>query len=160
MSNRLTPEDPLRRLLETEAIISTLNRLFRFTDGRDWEGVRSCFAPTVVLDMTSVVGGSPEETTPDAIAEGWRQSLGHLEAIHHQAGNYEVQVGGSEAAASCYGIASHFLPNDSGENTRTFVGTYDVRLRKLDGTWRIERFRFNLKYVQGNPDLEGAGGKA
>lgn len=157
MSNRLTQEDPLRRLLEKDAVIAALNRLFRSTDGMDWEDVRRCFAPSVFLDMTSVVGGAPEETTPEAIADGWKKSLGHLKAVHHQAGNYEVQVQGDEAAASCYGIASHFLPNENGESTRTFVGTYDVGLRKLAGTWRIDRFRFNLKYVQGNPDLEGVG---
>ena len=159
MSNKLMQEDPLRRLLEKDAVISTLNRLFSSTDRMDWNGVRACFAPSVVLDMTSIAGGAPEETTPESIAAAWRESLGHLKAIHHQAGNYEVQVNGDEAAASCYGIASHFLPNDSGENTRTFVGTYDVHLRKLGGAWRIDRFHFNLKYVLGNQDLEGNGAK-
>jgi hypothetical protein len=157
MSNGLMQEDPLRRLLEKDAVVSTINHLFSSTDEMDWESVRRCFAPAVWVDMTSVVGGEPEDTTGEAIASGWSESLGHLKAIHHQAGNYEVQVHGNEAAASCYGIASHFLPNDSGENTRTLVGTYDLRLRKLSGTWRIDRFRFNLKYVAGNPDLEGAG---
>jgi hypothetical protein len=157
MGNTLRQEDPLRRLLEKDAVVSTLNRLFRTTDQMDWDGVRGCFAPVVVLDMTSVVGGKAEETTPEAIVEAWRQSLGHLKAVHHQVGNYEVQVHGDEASASCYGIASHFLPNESGENTRSFVGTYDVRLRKVDGIWRVDRFRFDLKYVMGNPNLESAG---
>jgi len=155
MSNALRQEDPLRRLLEKDAVITTINRMFRSADELNWSQTESCFAPDVLLDMTSVAGGEPENTTPAAIVDGWRESLSHLKAIHHQAGNYEVEVNGSEADASCYGIAYHFLPNATGRNTRTFVGTYDVHLRKLGGSWRIDRLRYNLKFLDGNLDLEG-----
>jgi hypothetical protein len=154
MSNGLKQEDPVRLLLEKDAVTATLNRLFRCTDEGRWPEVEACFAPAVVLDMTSVAGGEPESTTPREITDGWKDSLGRLEAVHHQAGNYEVKVHGDAAEASCYGTASHFLPNSSGRNVRTFVGTYDFHLRKSRGGWRIDRFRFNLKYVDGNLNLE------
>jgi hypothetical protein len=41
-------------------------------------------------------------------------------------------------------------------NTRTFVGSYDFELLKDDGNWRISKFKFNLKYVDGNANLESA----
>lgn len=153
MSNGLRQEDPLRRLLEKDAIIGTINRLFRSVDDRDWAEAEACLAPHVLLDVTSLAGGEPENTTAAAIVTGWSDSLSHLQAIHHQAGNYEVEVHGEEATASCYGIAYHFLPNDTGRNTRTFVGTYDVRLRKHGGSWRIDVLRYNLKFTDGNTDL-------
>jgi len=37
MSNGLRQEDPLRRLLEKDAVITTLNRLFRSVDEKDWK---------------------------------------------------------------------------------------------------------------------------
>ncbi len=39
-------------------------------------------------------------------------------------------------------------------HTRVFVGSYDFGLRRQDGRWRIDRFRFNLKYLDGNLELE------
>jgi hypothetical protein len=59
------------------------------------------------------------------------------------------------ADAFCYGIASHYLPNASGQYTRFFVGSYDFHLEKDGTAWRIHRFRFNLKYMDGNLELEG-----
>ena len=42
----------------------------------------------------------------------------------------------------------------SGRNTRTFVGTYELGLRRDGARWRISRFRFEAKYVEGNLELE------
>lgn len=50
--------------------------------------------------------------------------------------------------------ASHYLPNPSGRNTRTFVGSYDLSLERAAGRWRISAFKFNLKYIDGNRELE------
>lgn len=158
MSNGLRQEDPLRRLLEKDAVITTLNRLFRSVDQKDWEQAEDCLAPHVLLDITSLGGSDPETTTGAAIVDGWRDGLGHLEAIHHQAGNYEVEVHGEAATATCYGIAYHYLPTDSGRDTRTFVGTYDFRLRKRRGSWQVDLLRYNLKFQDGNIDLEGREG--
>ena len=158
MSNGLRQEDPLRRLLEKDAVITAVNCLFRSVDEKDWMQAEACLAPRVLLDVTSLAGGEPEHTTGAAIVDGWRDSLSHLEAIHHQAGNYEVDVRGEEAEASCYGIAYHFLPNDTGRNTRTFVGTYDLHLRKHGGSWRIDQLHYNLKFLDGNADLESQEG--
>ena len=124
----------------------------------DWKLAEVCLAPHVLLDVTSLAGGEPENTTGSAIVDGWRVVVGHLEAVHHQAGNYEVDIHGEAATATCYGIAYHYLPNDSGRNTRTFVGTYDFGLRKRRGGWEVDMLRYNLKFLDGNTDLEGQEG--
>lgn len=157
MGNGLQQEDPLRLLLEKDAVISTVTRLFRTVDERDWQGVETCFAPTVNLDMTSLAGGEPEITTPAAIIDTWKQTLASLEAVHHQAGNYEVTVRGQRADASCYGTAFHYLPNETGMNVRRFVGTYDIGLHKRRGRWCVDSLRYKVKFVDGNLDLEGTG---
>ena len=140
------------------AVITALNRLFRSVDEKNWPQAEACLAPRVLLDLTSLGGGEPENTTGSAVVDGWREGLSHLEAIHHQAGNYEVDVHGEEANASCYGIAYHFLPNDTGRNTRTFVGTFDFHLCKHRGGWQVDQLRYNLKFLDGNADLEGREG--
>ncbi|HEX8692250.1 MAG TPA: nuclear transport factor 2 family protein [Longimicrobium sp.] len=152
-------DDELRRLVDEREVVRTIDRLFVGTDRRDWEAVRACFAPRVLFDMTSVAGGEPAERSPEEIAAGWEEGLRPLHAVHHQAGNHEVAVRGDEADAFCYGVAFHYLPNASGRNTRTFVGSYDFHLVRADGRWAIDRFRFDLKFIDGNPSLEAEAGR-
>ena len=137
-------------------VIEAVNRLFIATDRRDWESVRRCFHDPVTIDMSSVGAGPAREMTPSGIAKQWETGLAALQGIHHQAGNYLVTVEGNRATVFCYGIAVHYLENASGRNTRTFVGTYDFQLSCETGPWLITEMRFNLKWVDGNPNLESS----
>jgi hypothetical protein len=108
----------------------------------------------VLFDMSSLGVGPAKQMTPDEIVTAWEAGLKPLKAIHHQAGNHIVRILGNTAEAFCYGIATHYLPNKTNVNTRTFVGSYDFELEKDDGRWVIAKFRFNLKYIDGNLNLE------
>lgn len=143
----------LEALLDRTRIIEIINQLFIGTDNRDWSLVRRCFAPAVQFDMSSAGGGSSRLMTPDEIVASWDAGLKPLRAVHHQAGNHIVRVSGRHATVFCYGIAIHYLPNPSNANTRTFVGSYDFGLVKNTGIWVIENFKFNLKFIEGNPEL-------
>ena len=149
--------DPIETLLNKDQIIGVINDLFVGTDDRDWAKVKRCFADKVLFDMTSLAGGSPTTMTHKQIVDAWDQGLKPLKAVHHQAGNYAVTVQDHEATAHCYGIAYHYLPNKTNQNTRTFVGSYDFHLTNRDKNWRIDQFKFNLKFIDGNPDLEKSG---
>lgn len=144
----------LRGLLERERVADVINRLFVATDARDWPRVQECFAPSVAFDMTSLAGGSPTRLSPAEITTGWDTGLRPIEAIHHQTGNVSIDCQGSEASASCYGIAFHYRRTRSGFNTRVFVGSYDFHLQSREGSWKIDLFRFNLKFIDGNRNLE------
>jgi hypothetical protein len=150
----VSDEKAVRDLLEREAIAKVLNRLFLATDARDWPRVRECFADSVHFDMTSLAGGQPARLSPAEITAGWEAGLLPLDALHHQTGNLEVSVSGDEATASCYGVAWHYRRTRSGRNTRVFVGSYDFHLVRAGGAWRIDLFRFNSKFVDGNLELE------
>jgi hypothetical protein len=130
-------------MTDREAVIETINRLFIATDDRDWNQVSAQFAPEVLFDMTSLAGGEPATRTPTEIADGWKTGLAALEHVHHQSGNFLVDITGAQATAFCYGVAYHHL----GKSVRTFVGSYDFHLIKTD-RWRIDRFKFNVKFVE------------
>ncbi|HUJ17447.1 MAG TPA: nuclear transport factor 2 family protein [Nitrospirota bacterium] len=146
-------------LKEQNDVIAVADRLFICTDNRDWLCVRDVFAPEVLFDMTSLAGGRPETRTPAQITDAWDQGLKSLKAIHHQAGNYQTAIKGNEADLFCYGIAFHYLPNPTNQNTRTFVGSYNFHLVKGASGWKIDRFKYNLKFIDGNKDLEGSAAK-
>jgi hypothetical protein len=154
VSETREPEADLRRLIERSRIAEVINSLFVGTDLRDWKRVRGCFAEQVTFDMTSLVGGEPTRRSPQEITAGWEAGLKPIESVHHQVGNLSVDVRGAEATASCYGIAYHHRRTKSGRNTRLFVGSYDFHLRLDSGGWRVDMFRFNVKFVDGNLELE------
>jgi hypothetical protein len=143
-------------LIKKSDVKDTVNRLFIGTDNRDWPAVLECFAEHVHFDVSSMTGEAPKEMTAKDIVAGWDEGLKHLEAIHHQAGNFLIDIDQSEAKVYCYGTAWHYLPNQSGRNTRAFVGSYDFGLFYWRGRWKINAFKFNLKFIDGNPDLENS----
>ncbi len=139
---------------EKDRVIDTVNRLFIDTDNRNWREVESLFTQNVFFDMESVSGGRPSMTTPREIVDNWDRGLKALKAVHHQAGNFLVDMMENEANVFCYGTAWHYLPNKSNRNTRTFVGSYNIHLVRKEGEWRIDRFKYNLKFIDGNLELD------
>ena len=141
-------------LLHKDRIIDRINELFVATDQKAWARVADCFTAEAMLDMHSLGGQPPQRLPATAIAAGWEKGLAMLEAVHHQAGNYRVDLHGDEATAFCYGVAFHYRRTTSGRNTRMFVGSYDFHLVLREGDWRIDSFKFNAKFVDGNMNLE------
>jgi hypothetical protein len=146
----------LATLAAKDAITACIHDLFIGTDRRDWAKVRSCFADKVHFDMTSLAGGQPVELAPDQITGMWDAGLKPLERIHHQAGNLQISVRGEKADAFCYGIALHYRTTKSGDNVRRFVGSYEFRLQLVARGWVISSFRFIVKFVDGNRNLDTA----
>jgi hypothetical protein len=135
------------QLLDRLAVQDAINELFLATDAKVWDRVKATFADEVHFDMTSLAGGEPAKMTPDAIADAWAEGLGPVEAVHHQTGNFVIQVLGDTAKASCYGTATHFKPDEEKRLTY-FVGSYDFHLVRTRDGWKIDGFRFNSKYVE------------
>lgn len=138
----------------TAAIAKTVTDIFVGTDEHDWPRVQRSFAAQVLLDYTSMTGGPPATLAPAQVVAAWQQVLPGFEHTHHQLGNFDVQVlGEREATAFCYGTATHYLPQPSGGNVWTVVGTYDFHFVRHGNTWQADRMKFNLKYQDGNLTL-------
>jgi hypothetical protein len=151
----------LETLAARQQIVDVITELLVATDQRDWTAVKRCFAAEVLFDMSSLGAGPPARRTPEEIAAGWEEALRPIGAIHHQAGNHRVAVHESRATASCYGIAYHYRKTASGRNTRVFVGSYAFILDRGGPLgWRISTFRFDLKFIDGNTNLENDGQEA
>ncbi|MHB8846451.1 MAG: nuclear transport factor 2 family protein [Nitrospirota bacterium] len=148
------------RLNDQNDVIAAATRLFVCTDNRDWACVQDVFAAEVHFDMTSLGAPRAETKTPKQITAMWDEGLKALTAVHHQAGNFQAAVRGNEADLFCYGVAYHYLPNPTNRNSRTFVGSYTFHLVRGESGWKIDRFKFAVKFIDGNKDLEGAAIKA
>jgi SnoaL-like domain len=146
-----------QHLVVRQQVEDTVIRLFVATDERDWPMVESCFTDPFILDMTSMAGGSPASMTPHQVAAAWADGFKTLDHVHHQVGNFRTSVDGERAKVRCYGIALHHRAKVSAVvKTRVFVGTYDIDLTGQAGQWRIGVLKFNLKFIDGNLELEKA----
>ena len=138
---------------EREQIVEVLNKLFVFTDGKEWRRlINEVFAHYVWLDMTSM-GGTAEKITSTQICNMWEEGFKDLDAVHHQAGTYIISIDGASAEANGYSIASHYKEKANNGKTREFIGSYEFGLTKEDGEWKINKMKYNLKYMTGNADL-------
>ncbi|MEM9142164.1 MAG: nuclear transport factor 2 family protein [Bacteroidota bacterium] len=131
----------------------TVIHLFVATDQRNWDDVREAFHNKVLLDYSSMTGNAAMVMTPDQIIAAWRGILPGFEATHHQVGNFLIQEEGPKSHILCYGTATHYLGDESG-NVWTVVGSYDFELNKgPQGVWTISAMKFNVTYQDGNTRL-------
>lgn len=92
--------------------------------------------------------------TPQEICKMWEDGFKDLDSVHHQAGNYIVNINGNNADVKAYAIASHYKKETTQGAVREFIGSYDFQLVKKENGWKISKFRYNLKYSDGNLSLK------
>jgi hypothetical protein len=138
-----------------EQIVETTNRLFNFTDARNWAALqKEVFASEVVVDMVSM--GMPEvkKMTAADLCAMWQNGFSGLDVVFHLAGNHAVTLRDADADMFCYASATHYKKSATQGNTRAFNGTYDLHLVKTEKGWRIDKFKYNLLYMEGNVELK------
>ena len=144
----------VNQFTEREQIVETVNKLFVYTDNQEWRKLQEeVFTSDILLDMMSMGAQGPERVTAREICYRWEKAFEELDAVHHQAGNYLVKINGEEAEVFAYSITSHYKESARKEKTRKYVGSYDLHLVKGLVGWRIDKFKFNLKYSRGNLTL-------
>lgn len=126
-------------------ISDVISRLFYYTDHLDWEKLsQKVLAPKVLLDMSSITNGHPETLSAEAICQMFDQNLKNLDAVHHQAGNFIIDIDDNTANVIAYATTTYYT---KGENIKEYVGTYFFHLTKLDVGWRIDKYTYKLKYM-------------
>lgn len=131
------------------------NKLFMYTDSRDWQKLfDEVFTEYVDFDMSSAGGGEPQNIKAGEICRMWKQGFHDIDAVHHQAGHYLITVNEPAAEIYAYAVATHYKKSAAKGHSRTFVGSYNLQARLTDQGWRIDAFKYNLKFVDGNSTLE------
>lgn len=139
-----------------EAVIELVNKLFVYTDSKQWHLlIKDVLKEVVYFDMSSLDGGSPKELPASAICDRWREGFNGIDHVHHHAGNFIVEFYNEEVQAKifCYATATHFKKAATNGSVREFTGTYEFHASFTDFGWRIDKFRFDLKYITGNAEL-------
>ena len=139
--------------ISKEDIIEVVNKLFVYTDNRTWDKLQNeVFTDQVFFDMSSL-GGQKTLLTSKEICDLWNEGFKGIDSVNHLAGNYIVTIQGATSIVSAYATATHYKSSALNGKTREFVGTYDIELVFLENSWRINKFKYNLKFVVGNIEL-------
>ena len=138
-----------------EQIVEIVNKLFVFTDSRNWSKLQNeVFEEEVKLDMSSL-GGPNDTFSANAICDMWQEGFKDLDAVNHLGGNYLVDViDPDRASVFAYATVTHYKETATKGKTREFVGTYDLGFRRGQHGWKINSFTYQLKYLSGNVNLE------
>ncbi|MGW4352511.1 nuclear transport factor 2 family protein [Nocardia sp. NPDC004582] len=142
----------LAALADRLDVSDTITKLFVYCDQGRWSDLReSVLAEEVFFD--NGFGGAVGPQPGADIVDAWAAGLGALDAVHHQAGNQLVEITGDSALAHADAIAVHVKNDATAGTTRWFVGSYVLGLRRTEKGWRIDRFEYRLKVIDGNADL-------
>ena|SRR5688572_587750 len=128
-----------------EEIIELVNKLFIYTDDKNWNKLLGeVFTEKVVFDMSSMSGEAVQEIPAGEICKGWKDGLAEIDALHHQSGNFIVKLKNDdvEAEVFCYAIATHYKKN-AAQGPRSFTGTYDLHAVLTDQGWRLDKFQIH-----------------
>ncbi|MBT8190129.1 MAG: SnoaL-like domain-containing protein [Saprospiraceae bacterium] len=137
-----------------EQIVEVINRLFYYTDSQNWLALQDeVFSSEVVYDMKSMGIEKIMILDPVEICNMWKKGFEGLDAIHHQSGNIIVNISDNIAETKVYAVASHYKAAATQGCTRTYTGDYNIGLKKSPIGWRINKFKYNLKFTEGNTDL-------
>ncbi len=137
-----------------DQLIELANRLFIYTDELHWDLLQAeVFHKEVHFDMASL-GGPVKQMAASEICDMWKSGFEGIDAINHLAGNYLVTISENEAEVFAYATATHYKESAKLGKTREFIGTYKLGMIMTNAGWRINRFTYTLKYMNGNLSLE------
>ena len=139
--------------MEEQLIINTIVNIFNGCDRHDWELVNNSFHYEVFLDYFSLSKKPGEKIKSTEIINRWKEFLPKFTFTHHVITNFEVTVTAANASAFCKGQALHHFPGAEGGDIWTVIGTYDFKLTKIAGVWKVDTMIFNLVYEDGNKSL-------
>ncbi len=140
-------------LYERAEIIDTCIQMAWCIDERRWEDLGELFAPTLVIDYTSIFGGEPRTITPADMVRTSQLLLGNLTSTQHIVSGHIVTGSANDAECKSQVQATHLLANPSGDPAWTVGAQYYMKLRRLDGSWRISAVRAVMLWAAGNREV-------
>ncbi|GAA2221482.1 nuclear transport factor 2 family protein [Streptomyces amakusaensis] len=140
---------------DRQAIIETCDRTGWHSDRREWDRATALFTPKVLLDYTSLLGGTPTTVTPKEIVDSWASVLGGYDSSHHLMTNHLVTTdeGGDGAECTASFQATHRLDNPMGSPLWRIGGTYRFHLVRHGGGWKIDRMAMTILWTEGNRNI-------
>lgn len=125
---------------EEARIISVVSSIPLAVDLAAYDVAERAFAPEILIDYTSLWGGEAQRMTPAELMTAWRGIVPGFDATRHEIADVKVAVQGDKAQASAFVDGRHYLDDQVWRP----IGSYDWRLEKIDGQWKVTQMTFTL----------------
>ncbi|RDG39787.1 nuclear transport factor 2 family protein [Streptomyces corynorhini] len=135
------------------AIIEICDRMGWHSDRREWDRATTLFSHKVLLDYTSLLGGSPTTVTPKEIVDSWIAVLGGYDTSQHLMTSHLVTLEGDAAECTTSFQATHRLDNPMGSPLWRIGGTYRFHLVRSTAGWKIDELAMNILWTEGNRNI-------
>lgn len=123
-------------------VMDVVNRYAAAIDARDWDRLRSCFAPGAQLQLPKLLIEGPS-----AIAEFMAKAVAGRAWQQHLVGSHQIRVEGDRAWSTCALCATQ-VPVDPAEPIVTTMGTYHDELRLTADGWKITHRELRVGHVK------------
>jgi hypothetical protein len=134
---------------ETARVITLVSSIPMAVDLANYDLAEAAFAPSIVIDYTSLWGGQPNATTPKELMAGWRGIVPGFDATWHELSNVKAKVSGQSAEATAFVDGRHWI----GKDLWRPVGNYVWKLSKIDGQWKVSHMTFAMTQEFGDRAL-------
>lgn len=138
----------LQQLSDRREIEDVLIKYAMSLDARDWTALEDVFLPDAVAKL-----GHYECANREEIVATCRNALSGLTCSQHIVTNFTVTVDGDTAASMCYLHAQHNYLPAVGLTNFIVAGSYNDKLVRTDGGWRIADRHLKQIWVDGNAGL-------
>jgi hypothetical protein len=150
--------DPILRELHDENEIRKLVVGFSIgIDSRDFDLFRSSWAEEIELDLPPLAGDAfrlSGKQRADDYARGVIALLSEFETTQHVSTNHLISVEADSGSCTCYTIAQHYLPMESGEPWLAAGARYDLVAQRFEEVgWRFVEFKLTHLWSRGNTSL-------
>ena len=137
---------------EAAKVISVVHSIPLAVDLANYALAESAFALRIVIDYTSLWGGTPNTTTPAELMTAWRGLVPGFDATWHELSDVRAQVSGDRASATASVDVRHWL----GDALWRLIGSYEWELEKRNGQWKVSRMVFKMTREIGDRGLVAA----
>lgn len=134
---------------ETSRVISVVSSIPLAVDLARYDLAEAAFAPQIVIDYTSLWGGTPNTMTPAELMTAWRGIVPGFTATWHELSNVKAKVSGTRASATADVDGRHWI---DGQLWRP-VGHYTWDLEKQNNQWKVTRMVFTMTQEIGDRKL-------
>lgn len=145
MTTNVTPAgDP-----DSARVIATVSSIPLAVDLARYDLAEAAFAPSIVIDYTSLWGGEPQRMTPAELMAAWRALVPGFDATRHELRDVHAEVRGDRATATAFVDGRHWI---DGKLWRP-IGTYHWTLERRSGGWKVTTMTLNLTQENGDRGL-------
>lgn len=134
---------------DSARVISTVSSIPLAVDLARYDLAEAAFAPSIVIDYTSLWGGEPQRMTPAELMAAWRGLVPGFDATRHELRDVRAEIDGNRATATAFVDGRHWI---EGQLWRP-IGTYRWTLERQNGAWKVTTMTFAMTQEIGDRGL-------